>query len=253
MPVTDGFTSFVLEQLDPLGPLTPKRMFGGVGIYAGDLFFALIAGDVLYLKADDATRAARENAGARPFSPPANRPKGKGSNRYYSVPAAILEDGDALLDSFRERAAAMRRTIDDARAAGVPVVYVNDERGRWTSDAPQLVRDAVEGRGGDVIELVKPRAGDAVLLKHRYSAFDHTPLDILLASLDVDRVVLVGAATEGCVVQTAIDAREHGLAASIVVDACATTDPGLEATALDYAARVVGVRLERSFLATGPG
>jgi DNA transformation protein len=97
MPVSDGFVAFVLEQLDPLGPLTPKRMFGGVGLYAGDLFFALIAGDVLYLKGDDATRGAREAAGARPFQPYPNRPRGKGQMQYYSVPAAILEDGDALL------------------------------------------------------------------------------------------------------------------------------------------------------------
>ena len=50
-----------------------------------------------------------------------------------------------------------------------------------------------------------------VLLKHRYSAFDHTPLDLLLERLHIDRLVLIGAATEGCIVQTAIDAREHGL------------------------------------------
>ena len=97
MPVTDGFVEFVLEQLDAVGPITPKRMFGGVGLYAGDLFFALVAGDVLYLKGDDATRGAREAAGARPFQPYPNRPKGKGKMQYYSVPAAILEDGDALL------------------------------------------------------------------------------------------------------------------------------------------------------------
>src|SRR6202011_6189680 len=41
MPVTDSFVAFVLEQLDSLGPITAKRMFGGVGLYAGDLFFAL--------------------------------------------------------------------------------------------------------------------------------------------------------------------------------------------------------------------
>jgi len=46
-------------------------------------------------------------------------------------------------------------------------------------------------------------------------------------------------------VQTAIDARELGLKASIAVDACATTDPELEAVALRYAENVVGVRLER--------
>ncbi len=97
MPVSDGFVAFVLEQLEPIGPLTPKKMFGGVGLYAGDLFFALLAGDVLYLKADEATRAALEQAGARPFQPYPDRPRGSGTMQYYSVPAAILEDGDALL------------------------------------------------------------------------------------------------------------------------------------------------------------
>jgi DNA transformation protein and related proteins len=45
--------AFVVEQLDPLGPIASTRMFGGVGLYAGDLFLALIAGDALYLKADE--------------------------------------------------------------------------------------------------------------------------------------------------------------------------------------------------------
>ena len=70
-------------------------MFGGVGLYAGDLFFALLAGDVLYLKADDATRGKLEAAGARPFQPYPDR--GSGTMQYYSVPAAILEDSDELI------------------------------------------------------------------------------------------------------------------------------------------------------------
>lgn len=155
------------------------------------------------------------------------------------------EDGSPLLASFRERAPAMQGSISAARAAGIPVVYVNDDQDRWDSDAPRLARDAAHGRGGDVIAELVPQPGDAVLLKHRYSAFDHTPLDILLESLRIERVLLVGAATEGCVVQTAIDAREHGLKASIIADACATTDPELEAIALSYAERVGGIRVER--------
>jgi DNA transformation protein len=95
--VTDSFVAFVLEQLEPLGPLTSKKMFGGVGLYAGDLFFALVSRDVLYLKGDDDTRGEREAAGARPFQPFPDRPKGKGKMQYYSVPAAVLEDGDALM------------------------------------------------------------------------------------------------------------------------------------------------------------
>jgi len=154
------------------------------------------------------------------------------------------EDGRELLASFRERVGQMRRTIDLAREAAVDLVYVNDEGDRWESDAPALIRHAVRRAGGEPAKLLAPEAGEPFLLKHRYSAFDHTALEILLEARQVNRVVLVGAATEGCIVQTAIDARELGLRASIVADACATTDPELEETALRYAERVGGVHLE---------
>jgi DNA transformation protein len=108
MAVTEGFVAFVLEQLDPLGLVTPKPMFGGIGLYADDLFFALIAGDVLYLKGDDAIRGGREAAGARPFQPHPNRPRGKGKMQYYSVPAAILEDADALVGWAKQSIAIAR-------------------------------------------------------------------------------------------------------------------------------------------------
>lgn len=154
------------------------------------------------------------------------------------------EDGDRLLLSFRERLAAMTETIAKARTDGIPIVYVNDEHGRWDSDAPALVRSVLErSHGADVVERLAPQPGDRVLLKHRYSAFDHTPLDLLLEQLHVDRLVLIGAAIEGCIVQTAIDARERGLKTTIVADACASTDPELESVALHYAGRVVGARI----------
>ena len=89
-----------------------------------------------------------------------------------------------------------------------------------------------------------PREGDRLLLKPRYSVFDHTPLVILLRELETERLLLAGAATEMCVVQSAIDARELGYKVSILADACATTDPELERLAFDYAERVVGARVE---------
>jgi nicotinamidase-related amidase len=139
----------------------------------------------------------------------------------------------------------MAGTIAAAREAGVPVVYVNDDRDRWDSDAPALAREAAEGPGGDVIRQLLPQEGDHVLLKHRYSAFDHTALELLLGAKSAERVLVVGAATEGCVVQTALDARENGLKATILADACATTDESLEETALRYAEDVGGVRVRR--------
>jgi nicotinamidase-related amidase len=155
------------------------------------------------------------------------------------------DDADALLTSFRARGATMAQAIGAAREAGVPVIYVNDDRDRWDSDAPALAREAASGRGGEVIRQMLPSEGDRVLLKHRYSAFDHTALDLLLDAASTERVLVMGAATEGCVVQTALDAREHGLKATILADACATTDADLEATALRYAQDVGGIHIQR--------
>jgi nicotinamidase-related amidase len=162
------------------------------------------------------------------------------------------EDGDRLLESFRERGPNMARTLELARESGVPVVYANDARSRWDGDVRRLVDDALNGKGGELIRALVPRDGEALLLKHRYSAFDHTPLDLLLELLGVERVVLVGAATEGCVVQTAIDARELGLKASIAADACARIDPELEEIALRYASRVGGIHLVQEIGAMSP-
>jgi nicotinamidase-related amidase len=154
------------------------------------------------------------------------------------------DDGHALLESFRARLSTMTATLAEARNAGLPVIYTNDAAHGWDGDAPGLVRHAIEqGAGPDVVEALAPKAGDSFLFKPRYSGFDHTPLAPLLESAEVDRVFLVGAAVEGCVVQTAIDARELGFKATIVSPACATVDEELERIALTYADRVGGVRI----------
>ena len=95
-----------------------------------------------------------------------------------------------------------------------------------------------------MVALVAPGDGDRIVVKPRYSGFDHTPLALLLEELKVERILLVGAATEGCVVQTAIDARELGYKVTILADACATNDERLERIALHCAEQVVGVGIE---------
>jgi TfoX/Sxy family transcriptional regulator of competence genes len=77
--VSDGFRTFVLDQLARTTPgLRARSMFGGVGLYAGDLFFALMDDDVLYFKVDDNTRARFEELGMGPF-----RPRGDGGEVMY--------------------------------------------------------------------------------------------------------------------------------------------------------------------------
>ena len=68
-------------------------MFGGVGIYSGDVFFALIDNDILYLKVDDSTREDFVRADSEPFRPFGDD---RGSMQYYSVPISVLEDADDL-------------------------------------------------------------------------------------------------------------------------------------------------------------
>ena len=156
------------------------------------------------------------------------------------------EDGEELLASFRARHGGLVRALDDARARELPVVYANDNVGVWDGDAAGLVRRAREGGGGDLVDAIAPRAGDLFVIKPRYSAFDHTPLELLLRELDVERLLLAGAATEMCVAQTAIAARERGFKVSVFVDACATADERMERVSLDYLENVVGVYLERA-------
>ena len=62
------------------------------------------------------------------------------------------DDGDALLDSFRERAPRMERAVDHARSASIPLVYVNDAHGSWDSDVQALLRETLSARGGEVVK-----------------------------------------------------------------------------------------------------
>lgn len=82
-------------------------MFGGVGVYANGLFFALIDDDVLYLKGDDALRPEFEAAGSQAFDP-----FGEGKPMaYWSAPAEALDDQDILL-------AWSRKSLEVAARAG---------------------------------------------------------------------------------------------------------------------------------------
>jgi nicotinamidase-related amidase len=155
------------------------------------------------------------------------------------------DDGDRLLDSFRERHEGMVRALGRARGDDLPVVYANDNYGAWDGDRQRLVKQALEGRGGDLLEAIGPADDDCFVVKPRYSAFDKTPLELILRELEIERLLLAGASTEGCVAQTAIDARELGFKLSVLADACATVDERMERVALEYLEAVVGVRVER--------
>jgi len=86
--VSAAFKSFVLDQLADVGDVTPRSMFGGVGLYHRGVFFGILARDILYLKVDDSNRADYKRARMKAFRPYPNR---SGTMKYYAVPLEILE------------------------------------------------------------------------------------------------------------------------------------------------------------------
>lgn len=156
------------------------------------------------------------------------------------------EDGDALLRSFRLAQPHMLLALEAARAADTPVLYANDTKGHWHGDRNLLLERALRGPGRDVIRPLAPTADDRFVVKPRYSAFDLTPLELLLDELGVTRILLAGATTEMCVTQTAIAARERELQVTLLLDACAHIDADDARIAVAYLERVVGVKVRRS-------
>jgi DNA transformation protein len=113
MAVTDSFRDFVIEQLEQAArDIRAKRMFGGVGLYAGKLFFAVIDNDILYFKVDDQTRPGYIKRKLKPFSPYGDEQQ---SMQYYEVPIGVLEDVDALKTWAADAVAAAGRAKTKTR------------------------------------------------------------------------------------------------------------------------------------------
>ena len=113
MPVSEGYLEFVLERLSQVGRVTAKRMFGGAGIYLGEVFFALIADDVLYFKVNDENKPDYEAASMEPFRPRKGKPY---VMSYYQVPIDVLED-DARLREWAGKSLAAARAGPRRRRA----------------------------------------------------------------------------------------------------------------------------------------
>ena len=91
----DSFHDFVRELFAGLGNVTVKRMFGGAGIYAEGLMFAMIAEEAIYLKADAALKAELGKVGSAPFiwTPGTGLRAGKKVEMsYWRLPDAALDD-----------------------------------------------------------------------------------------------------------------------------------------------------------------
>jgi nicotinamidase-related amidase len=112
-----------------------------------------------------------------------------------------------------------------AKRAGVPVIYCNDNFGKWRSDFRSTLEHCLarEVRGKAIAELLKPDGEDYFVLKPKHSGFESTSLDILLSHLGADTLILTGIAGDFCVLFTAHDAYMRGYKLLVPAD-CAASD-----------------------------
>lgn len=143
-------------------------------------------------------------------------------------------DAERLLPGARTIAPRIAALKGRCRAAGVPVIYANDNRGRWRSDFRRVVQGSLDARGADITRVLMPDDDDYFLLKPKHSAFFCTPLELLLEDLKVRRLLLTGVASDQCIAITADDARMRNYDVVAPADCIATQGEERQARALAH-------------------
>lgn len=98
----DQFVEFVCDQLEAFEIVTYKAMFGGYGLYCGDIFFAIVFGGRLYFKTDLESQRKYEFWESEPFQANAKQ----SLKSYYQIPVEILENASRLVEWAEEAYAA---------------------------------------------------------------------------------------------------------------------------------------------------
>ncbi|HTU60604.1 MAG TPA: isochorismatase family cysteine hydrolase [Polyangiales bacterium] len=130
----------------------------------------------------------------------------------------------------------IRKLAERARAARVPVVYVNDNFGQWRSDFARTYEQCVrrDQPGRRVTEQLKPEANDYFVLKPQFSGFYCTTLEPLLQHIGAEKLVIVGFAANLCVLFTANDAYMRGFDVVVPSDCTASNSSRLTRAALAH-------------------
>lgn len=154
-----------------------------------------------------------------------------------------FEGGADLLEHALPAARNIAALKKQAKELGIPVIYANDNFGRWRSDFREVVAHVVEEdvRGRPVGELLKPDPDDYFVLKPKHSAFFGTTLDVLLDYLEVERLILTGFSGDICVLFTASDAYMRDLHLSIPSDCIASASPRSNKRTLAYMEKILDV------------
>jgi len=152
-----------------------------------------------------------------------------------------FEDGEKLFKHALPMARKLAALREKAKQAKVPIVYVNDNFGKWQSNFNNLLEHSIHEkvRGSEIAELLKPDDEDYFVLKPKHSGFFSTTLDILLKHLQCKTLVLTGVTTDVCILFTANDAYMRDFNLVIPRDCVASVDKKENEHALKHLKRVL--------------
>ena len=145
-------------------------------------------------------------------------------------------EADRLLQYAQPMARKLLRLKERAKKAGIPVIYVNDNFGRWQSDFRRQVQHCLRenSRGHEIVSLLQPEEDDYFVLKPKHSGFFSTTLETLLRYLGSHTLIITGIAGNFCVLFTANDAymRDYDLIIPSDCTASNSAEENREALAL---------------------
>ena len=151
-----------------------------------------------------------------------------------------FEDGAQVYKHARRIVKNIAALKSRAKAASIPVIYLNDNYGRWNEDFASFVKNIRDNsrRGREIIQILEPEEDDLFVLKPQRSGFYGTSLGVLLLSMGVSNIILTGVTTDICILFTAHDAYMRGYNVHIPADASASGNPKHHSSALNFLQRV---------------
>ena len=152
-----------------------------------------------------------------------------------------FENGEELLKNALPAAHNLARLKKKAKDARVPVIYVNDNFGKWQSDFKKLLSHCLgkSAKGNRIAKLLKPAETDYFVLKPKHSGFYSTTLEVLLEHLQSKTLILTGVTTDICILFTANDAYVRDYNLVIPSDCVASVEKKEIGHALKYIERVL--------------
>ena len=168
----------------------------------------------------------------------------------FCSPGGLMANNGHDMSTMPAAIARIGTLLETARAAGVLVIYIQNQMlpgkqstsGAWlrfltAKDRTTAMMDdqhccLVDSWGAEIVDALKPHAGEIVVKKWRSSAFVGTNLDMILRVNNIKSVVCCGFITQGCVESTARDAGFYDYYPVVIEDAIANSHPELHAASL---------------------